>query len=657
MRLTCERCGAAQPSDWSAGDLCPNCGAAARREQRCAWCAKWTPAGRFCRHCGCELLEDARWGAARMLKAGGVDKFQLAHRLAGLDADHAEHLQRLFEAQRAVVARRVDEVRLCERALVAGGHADRLEDALVPRLPLEEAALAELGSGPQGPFDSLEQLDRIASESPLAGTRRLANLALLRLKESARARLRDALAALADPELSLEAALALSHWRIWTSDLREVVEIAAAAAPGLATPRTRAWAAVANSRLAQWLSSLDEYGQRLVRRRDGATLARCQLEGLAPALEDGLVSGEPDLKLCCALLLGRSEAAEEAARAADPALAELGRRWLATRKSPAAMRILAEGDDGARLEVLRSLREDGLGEAWRESLLLAVERGGEEIRGRAAWKLKALWTDLSVERALAVAVREKDDEVLKALLFVDQLPSLEVVVRRAFEAGMDARHADRLSAHAREGRVSAALARELVEGARDEERLRGALRLAESALAHAPEPALVDAVARLILSDRPRKARVEATWVLTRLHRHHGLAEDVVRFAPDDARRLFGSEAELVERLLRTFQDDELLHEVGFYDWLAAQLKYHSDPALCAGDAALQARLLDGLVDLSMKDVWLYLRTGAAELAGRIGATPALRGHLTARMKTLADRDVPYDLKYWFERYSKQEDG
>jgi hypothetical protein len=92
MRLSCEKCGARQPADWKAGDRCPGCGEAARREQRCAWCAAWTPAGKFCRTCGCELVDDARWGAARMLKAGGVDKFQLARRLIELEADHAEHL-------------------------------------------------------------------------------------------------------------------------------------------------------------------------------------------------------------------------------------------------------------------------------------------------------------------------------------------------------------------------------------------------------------------------------------------------------------------------------------------------------------------------------------------------------------------------------------
>ena len=52
MRAVCEGCGAVQPHDWKAGDLCGACGQAVRRDVRCFWCAKWTPQGRFCRACG-----------------------------------------------------------------------------------------------------------------------------------------------------------------------------------------------------------------------------------------------------------------------------------------------------------------------------------------------------------------------------------------------------------------------------------------------------------------------------------------------------------------------------------------------------------------------------------------------------------------------------
>jgi hypothetical protein len=67
-RAICERCGVKQPGNWEAGDLCLACGAAVRHEVRCAWCAEWTPAGKFCRSCGCEVVSEILYGAARMLK-------------------------------------------------------------------------------------------------------------------------------------------------------------------------------------------------------------------------------------------------------------------------------------------------------------------------------------------------------------------------------------------------------------------------------------------------------------------------------------------------------------------------------------------------------------------------------------------------------------
>ena len=75
MRAVCEKCGAAQPPDWKAGDLCGACGAAVRRDVRCFWCAKGTPFAKFCRSCGAELVDERLFSAARMLKDAGTDRF------------------------------------------------------------------------------------------------------------------------------------------------------------------------------------------------------------------------------------------------------------------------------------------------------------------------------------------------------------------------------------------------------------------------------------------------------------------------------------------------------------------------------------------------------------------------------------------------------
>ena len=92
MRAACDSCGALQPPDWKPGDLCVACGACARREARCFWCARWTPKGKFCRHCGAEVVDERVYGAARMLKAAGTDQLTVPVRLREFDAERIDKL-------------------------------------------------------------------------------------------------------------------------------------------------------------------------------------------------------------------------------------------------------------------------------------------------------------------------------------------------------------------------------------------------------------------------------------------------------------------------------------------------------------------------------------------------------------------------------------
>ena len=95
-RAVCESCQAFQPPDWQPGDLCVACGLTVRREKRCHWCTRLTPDGKFCRHCGSGLLNDADYGAARMLRAAGVDQFALPERLKSMDPAQRDHFSRLY---------------------------------------------------------------------------------------------------------------------------------------------------------------------------------------------------------------------------------------------------------------------------------------------------------------------------------------------------------------------------------------------------------------------------------------------------------------------------------------------------------------------------------------------------------------------------------
>jgi hypothetical protein len=104
MRAQCEGCGKPQPPDWKAGDLCSFCGKAVRHDVRCYWCAKWVPAAKFCRSCGAAVVEERLYGAARMLKDAGTDRFTIPKQLKEFDPDQIENFSRIY--QRHAIASR-----------------------------------------------------------------------------------------------------------------------------------------------------------------------------------------------------------------------------------------------------------------------------------------------------------------------------------------------------------------------------------------------------------------------------------------------------------------------------------------------------------------------------------------------------------------------
>lgn len=436
-RAVCEQCGHWQPRDWAAGDLCVACGASVRREVRCAWCAEWIPVGRFCRTCGCEVVRPEQYGPARMLKSAGVDRFSLAQRLRELDPEQAGNLARIYNAQLAVVARRVEELRLCESCLLQKGFSKRLEEELVPQLPMEKEPLAALAAGPAGPLDARpEALPEIAQRSPLVIARTLASIALLRMGyfEGTFAAACQALGS-DDSELALEAALAFAHWRVrlypwrlWRSDhsalgieWRRLAEVAGAVLDG--SP-LRPWAAAA------------------------VTLALCGAYGVAPEpgeeqapdwlrteLRAGLSSRDPDLRFTCAMALGEDQIVARALDSADAQQRIVARRFLARNNSPAIAPLLIEGPHEIRAEILANLREP-LPDALVELVLRAVEQGDQAIREDGVRLLLASLTEPIVERIVRLAQREGDLKVFEMLLRSERLPAAQKVVRAIIKAGL-----------------------------------------------------------------------------------------------------------------------------------------------------------------------------------------------------------------------------
>ena len=130
MRAQCEGCGKPQPPDWKAGDLCSFCGHAVRHDVRCYWCAKWVPAAKFCRSCGAAVVEERLYGAARMLKDAGTDRFTIPKQLKEFDPDQIENFSRIYQRHAITAAAHVEDVRTAEQFLRQKHWSAALEDAL-----------------------------------------------------------------------------------------------------------------------------------------------------------------------------------------------------------------------------------------------------------------------------------------------------------------------------------------------------------------------------------------------------------------------------------------------------------------------------------------------------------------------------------------------
>ncbi len=225
MRAICEACDRTQPVDWKAGDLCIHCGQAARPEVRCFWCVKWTPAaGKYCRSCGAAVVESRLFGAARMLKDAGVDRFGVPRMLVDLDRQQIENFINIYNRHAAAMTRHVDHMRFLERFLQRKDWSEAVETELIGQLPWQEERLEAL-SLPPDPAErpaaigmsrpeSLALARYISQNSPVHVVRSLATLVRLLLEDWDAYRDAKSVFGTRDPQLFGEAALALTHWRV-----------------------------------------------------------------------------------------------------------------------------------------------------------------------------------------------------------------------------------------------------------------------------------------------------------------------------------------------------------------------------------------------------------------------------------------------------------
>ncbi|HLK67731.1 MAG TPA: hypothetical protein VKU19_30075 [Bryobacteraceae bacterium] len=186
---------------------------------------KWTPAtGKFCRSCGAEVVKAALFGAARMLKDAGVDRFGVPKMLVELDAEQLENFSQIYNRHLAALTRHVDHMRFLQRFLQRKDWSDVVENELIVELPWSEERL-EAFSLPLDPAERTVSAERSRSESlalasylsghsPVRLTRSLATLVRLLLEDWTAYRDAKSVLANMDPHLRGEAALALTNWRV-----------------------------------------------------------------------------------------------------------------------------------------------------------------------------------------------------------------------------------------------------------------------------------------------------------------------------------------------------------------------------------------------------------------------------------------------------------
>ncbi|WP_141327585.1 hypothetical protein [Myxococcus sp. AB025B] len=307
---------------------------------RCPGCTHFNPPGARCPSCACGPVAPEHYGAARMLLHAGVDRFALTGRLEALEPGLARQLEAQYVGQWAGVLRIVEDARRCEPFLTLGGFVEEAEDRWADVVPWSQPPVSRVAAADAD--DSLEALYQ-RSEDP--GVRQLAALAAVNRGRPSRELYSAAQGALyADGLAGLEAALALTRWRVW-----------------FVAPAGRPQRELIARHARDVFASHPEHAAR-------AAVAWVRATGKAPevdlllALREGLRAEDQDIAFECALVLGdergllaalSSDAEARAAQGSDGEgnaaqdsdaedRAALAARTLASMGAPALLTVLRE---------------------------------------------------------------------------------------------------------------------------------------------------------------------------------------------------------------------------------------------------------------------------------------------------------------------------
>lgn len=317
---------------------------------------------------------------------------------------------------------------------------------------------------------------------------------------------------------------------------------------------------------------------------------------------------------------------------------------------------LRDGSDDERMETLHGL-EEPLDRRIVEAVIVAAERGGEDVRERAVWKIaRSTWKDPGildrdrVERMVAVARRERHPELLRALLGARPLPASGAVLAASFDLpDWPPLMRDAVVRCAVDGEVEPAAALALLDRNFSGEEGRIAMRVAEAVYDETGDREVQRRILRVLLSPGSAEERSDACWALKRAEKEGPAAASALRLTPESITAVFGTPRVGLLALHSLLDDPIALKQVGIFEWLADLLRYRFDKAVVAmfeQEPEAYRQFLGGLIAIAAGDYWPILRTAALSFLEQ--GTPV--DERDRVVSALAGFGPEGDLRYWTER-------
>lgn len=615
MRAQCEACGKAQPPDWKAGDLCSFCGQSVRHDVRCYWCAKWVPAAKFCRSCGAAVVEERLYGAARMLKDAGTDRFTIPKQLKDFDPDQIENFSRIYQRHAIAVARHVDEVRFLERFLRQKVWSAALEDELIPQLPWNEEVLASMSAPPPPPGDDLARVKAIQETTPFGSTQELARIARLRLEDWSAYKDVGSTFHSSDPAIRLEAALALSSWRVWSTygiprDLRN-----------------------------ELYKELEKSTFKL------EAAVRLALMGTqnADLLKEALGSADRETSFAAALVLGEVDRLQAALKGDELERVAAGRKLIELGILKEVVKTVEKSPLEVQQELVASLvnRKEAAPEA--EAMLLEIVETTKDdtLRERA---VRILCRRLRPEWISRIARKAgKERHIFQSML---QAPDLtpegaQELGEFLIEKGHFTMGQYGLSSVAENGRMPDTFVPAKFAKASPETQGE-LLRFAEVQLEHRKNEDLHRFLMNVAFGPHPAKIRAAAWWSLHRWYRHLGehRGEGPFKLQKDLIKKYFGSVRAFLPKLSAVLRDHDTLKEVGYYEMIANLLGSSDDDCIAAflKEESAADELVAALLESMKGDYWPNTLESMVKLLSRIGTHDRWRTRVLKEIRGLGKK-------------------